>query len=63
MLISSHVMDEAVRCDRMLLMRSGALLADDTLDGVLAATGAADADQAFLTLVDRAEAATAERER
>jgi ABC-2 type transport system ATP-binding protein len=36
-------------------MRAGELLADDTLDGVLAATGAADVEQAFLTLVDRAE--------
>jgi ABC-2 type transport system ATP-binding protein len=55
LLISSHVMDEAVRCDRLLLMRAGAMLADDTLDGVLAATGAGDVETAFLTLVDRAE--------
>ena len=47
-------MDEAVRCDRLLLMREGRMLADDTLAGVLAATGAADAEQAFLALVDRA---------
>ena len=40
LLVSSHVMDEAVRCDRLMLMRAGALLADDTLDGVLTATGA-----------------------
>ncbi len=40
LLVSSHVMDEAVRCDRLLLMRDGRMLADDTLDGVLAATGA-----------------------
>src|SRR6476661_6008859 len=50
LLVSSHVMDEAVRCDRLLLMRNGAMLADDTLHGVLDATGAADAEQAFLTL-------------
>jgi ABC-2 type transport system ATP-binding protein len=54
LLVSSHVMDEAVRCDRLLLMREGRMLADDTLDGVLAATGAPDAEQAFLVLVDRA---------
>jgi ABC-2 type transport system ATP-binding protein len=59
LLISSHVMDEAVRCDRLLLMRAGGLLADDTLAGVLAATGAADVEQAFLGLVDRAAAAQA----
>src|SRR3954469_8104575 len=56
LLVSSHVMDEAVRCDRLLLMREGRLLADDTLDGVLATTGAPDVEQAFLTLVDRATA-------
>lgn len=55
LLVSSHVMDEAVRCDRLLLMRAGALLADDTLDGVLAATGARDVEAAFLALVDQAE--------
>ncbi len=60
LLVSSHVMDEAVRCDRLLLMRAGRLLADDTLAGVLAATGAPDVEQAFLTLVDRAAAADSE---
>ncbi|MBI4942042.1 MAG: ABC transporter ATP-binding protein [Actinobacteria bacterium] len=54
LLVSSHVMDEAVRCDRLLLMREGEFLADDTLAGVLASTGAADAEQAFLALVDQA---------
>jgi ABC-2 type transport system ATP-binding protein len=54
LLVSSHVMDEASRCDRLLLMREGRILADDTPAGVLAATGAADVEQAFLTLVDRA---------
>jgi ABC-2 type transport system ATP-binding protein len=55
LLISSHVMDEAVRCDRLMLMRAGALLADDTLDGVLTATDTRDVETAFLALVDRAE--------
>lgn len=61
LLVSSHVMDEAVRCDRLLLMRAGAMLADDTLQGVLASTGAPDAEQAFLTLVDRAAGTPAAR--
>jgi len=56
LLVSSHVMDEAVRCDRLLLMREGVMLADDTLAGVLATTGAPDVEQAFLVLVDRAAA-------
>ena len=54
LLVSSHVMDEAIRCDRLLLMRAGTVLADDTLQGVLASTGTTDAEQAFLALVDRA---------
>jgi ABC-2 type transport system ATP-binding protein len=52
LVVSSHVMDEAVRCDRLLLMRDGALLADDTLPGVLAATGQSDIEAAFLSLVE-----------
>jgi ABC-2 type transport system ATP-binding protein len=53
LLVSSHVMDEAARCDRLLLMREGGLLADDTLDGLLAATGAPDVESAFLVLVEQ----------
>ncbi|MFI5690749.1 ABC transporter ATP-binding protein [Kribbella sp. NPDC051586] len=53
LLVSSHVMDEASRCDRLLLMRDGELLADDTPDDLLAAAGTADIEQAFLTLIDR----------
>ncbi|MEO7981133.1 MAG: ABC transporter ATP-binding protein [Sporichthyaceae bacterium] len=54
LLVSSHVMDEATRCDRLLLMREGALLADDTEQGLLDRTGAADVEAAFLALVDGA---------
>jgi ABC-2 type transport system ATP-binding protein len=52
LLISSHVMDEATRCDRLLLMRDGMLLADETPEGLLAVTGATDAEDAFLRLVE-----------
>jgi ABC-2 type transport system ATP-binding protein len=52
LLISSHVMDEATRCDRLLLLREGALLADETPDGLLRRTGAADAEAAFLALIE-----------
>jgi ABC-2 type transport system ATP-binding protein len=51
LLVSSHVMDEAVRCDRLLLMREGGILADDTLPALLQQTGAPDAEHAFLALV------------
>ncbi len=57
LLVSSHVMDEAVRCDRLVLMRAGGILADGTLDELLARTGAPDAEGAFLHLVDEANAA------
>ncbi len=56
LLVSSHVMDEADRCDRLLLMRDGGILATGTPAELRADTGARDLDAAFLTLVDRAEA-------
>lgn len=58
LLVSSHVMDEATRCDRLLLLRDGALLADATLPELLARTGAGDVEQAFLALVDDAAVGT-----
>ncbi|AXI78929.1 ABC transporter ATP-binding protein [Peterkaempfera bronchialis] len=51
-LVSSHVMDEAERCRRLLLLRDGRLLADDTPDALLTRTGAADVEDAFLRLVE-----------
>lgn len=57
LLVSSHVMDEATRCDRLLLLREGRILADATLADVLAATGAPDAEAAFLHLIDTAASA------
>jgi ABC-2 type transport system ATP-binding protein len=57
LLVSSHVMDEATRCDRLLLLREGRLLADDTPDGLLARTGAPDAERAFLALIEKDVAA------
>jgi ABC-2 type transport system ATP-binding protein len=54
LLVSSHVMDEAAHCDRLLLLREGRVLADDTREGVLAATGTSDVEAAFLSLVDAA---------
>ena len=53
LVVSSHVMDEASRCDRLLLLRDGELVADDTLEGVLRRTGAPDVEQAFLALAER----------
>jgi ABC-2 type transport system ATP-binding protein len=57
LLVSSHVMDEANRCDRLLLMREGAILADDTPAGLLSSTGTTDTEEAFLTLISKSAAA------
>lgn len=51
LLVSSHVMDEATRCDRLLLIHEGHVVADNTPQGLLERTEAKDADDAFLTLI------------
>ncbi|HWS57242.1 MAG TPA: ABC transporter ATP-binding protein [Actinotalea sp.] len=52
LLVSSHVMEEATRCDRLLLMRDGRVLADVTVPELLERTGARDVEAAFLELVE-----------
>lgn len=56
LLVSSHVMDEATRCDRLLLLRDGALVADTTPTDLLASTGTVDPERAFLVLIERSAA-------
>ncbi|NUK06149.1 ABC transporter ATP-binding protein [Streptomyces lunaelactis] len=55
-LVSSHVMDEAERCHRLLLMREGEILAEDSPDFLRSRTHSATVEQAFLHLVDEANA-------
>src|SRR6478609_7209702 len=50
--VSSHVMDEADRCDRLLLMRDGRIIADGTPLEIRQKTGADDIEAAFLTIVE-----------
>jgi ABC-2 type transport system ATP-binding protein len=50
-LVSSHVMDEAERCDRLLLMRDGRIIADGTPQDVKEKAGVDDVEAAFLQLV------------
>ena len=57
-LVSSHVMDEADRCERLLLLREGLLLAEDTPAALRERTSSADIEGAFLALVEKAEVAT-----
>jgi ABC-2 type transport system ATP-binding protein len=60
-LVSSHVMDEAQRCDRLLLMREGRIIADDAPQRILEAAGVTDIEDAFLAIVD-ADAGTDRKE-
>lgn len=52
-LVSSHVMDEAERCERLLLMREGAIIADGSPEQIKARTGTTDIEGAFLAVVSR----------
>jgi ABC-2 type transport system ATP-binding protein len=52
LVVSSHVMDEADRCDTLLLLREGRLLAQASPGELRARTGSQDLDQAFLRLVE-----------
>lgn len=52
-LVSSHVMDEAARCARVLLMREGKLVADATPAELRAQTGEDDLERAFLVLAEK----------
>ena len=54
-LVSSHVMDEAGRCDRLLLIRVGHLIADDTPAAIREATRTNDLEEAFLHLIRERE--------
>ncbi len=52
-LVSSHVMDEASRCDQLVLMRAGKVLAFDTLENLLDQADAVSAEEAFIHFVER----------
>ena len=52
LLVSSHVMDEAERCDELVLLRDGAVLAAGTPAQLRARTGADALDEVFLRLVE-----------
>lgn len=54
-LVTSHVMDEALHCDRLLLMRNGAIIADTTPTGLLKDTDTDNPDAAFLALIAGSE--------
>lgn len=51
LLVSSHVMEEAGRCDSLLLLREGRLLAQLTPADLRARGGSDDLEQAFLGII------------
>lgn len=57
LVVSSHVMDEAEHCDRLLLMREGRLLAQLSPDELRAETGEQNLERAFLALITLGRAA------
>jgi ABC-2 type transport system ATP-binding protein len=59
LLVSSHVMDEAGRCDRLLLIREGRLIGDDSPAAIRARAGTDDLEEAFLRLIREREEVTA----
>jgi ABC-2 type transport system ATP-binding protein len=58
LLVSSHVMDEAGHCDRLLLMREGRILASESPHELRQETGESDLGEAFLRMIERSEAAS-----
>ena len=52
LLVSSHVMDEADRCDDLVLMRAGEIVATGSPAELRERTGAADLEEAFLILAE-----------
>ena len=55
LLVSSHVMDEADRCQRLLLMRDGRLLADTDPVSLRDETGERDLEAAFVRMIERTD--------
>jgi ABC-2 type transport system ATP-binding protein len=52
LLVSSHVMDEAARCDELVLLRAGGIVATGSPRALLERTQAPDLEGAFLTLAE-----------
>jgi ABC-2 type transport system ATP-binding protein len=50
-LVSSHIMNEAVHCHRLVMLRDGKLVANTTAAELQKHTGSRDLDDAFLALV------------
>jgi ABC-2 type transport system ATP-binding protein len=54
-LVSTHYMDEAERCDELVYIAYGKVLAQGTAAEIVGSTGATDLEDAFVRLVDQAQ--------
>lgn len=52
LLVSSHVMDEAERCDQLLLLRDGKLLWHNDKQTLLKQTGTKEVGEAFVAIIE-----------
>jgi ABC-2 type transport system ATP-binding protein len=59
-LLSTHYLGEATRCDDVLFLRNGRVLAFDSPDRFLEETGTDDLEDAFLALLERDDGPPAE---
>jgi ABC-2 type transport system ATP-binding protein len=57
LLVSSHVMDEAARCDSLVLMRAGRVVASGEPQALLDRTSTHDLESAFLAIIEETESA------
>lgn len=56
LLVSSHVMDEAERCDELILMRDGEIIWNDTKQALFKATQTRDVGAAFIRKIKEGRA-------
>jgi ABC-2 type transport system ATP-binding protein len=59
LVVSSHIMDEAERCDQLAFLRDGRLLATGSPDGLRQQTGCQNLEDAFLVLAEALPAGNA----
>ncbi|WP_337098699.1 ABC transporter ATP-binding protein [Paenibacillus sp. YIM B09110] len=57
-IVTTHVMDEAEKCDRLGMIRDGKLIAVNTPQAIIEQAGAATIEEAFITLGQRQAAGT-----
>jgi len=53
LIVSSHVLDEARHCDRLVLLRDGDVLVNLTPAELIKRTGTDDMDEAFVRMIER----------